>query len=87
MNSHGSTTEEKHGAYKLFLDNVKEFRELDSLPVQLLFSDDVDAETLANQRASWHRNCHLKFNNDKLERAKKKLKNTIQQSTESQPPK
>ena len=60
--------------YKAFLQNVEQFKELDALPVNLKFGPEVSFELLAKSRASWHKSCHLKFSNSKLERARNKRK-------------
>ncbi|KAK2561660.1 hypothetical protein P5673_015012 [Acropora cervicornis] len=44
--------------YKAFLQNVEQFKEFDA----------------TKSRASWHKSCHLKFSNSKLERARNKRK-------------
>ena len=72
MNSSSGTHDEKKKSYGNFLKNVEEFRTIDALPVQLSFSEDVSADILAENHASWHKGCHLKFNNTKLSKAKKR---------------
>ena len=72
MNSASGTYEEKKETYKTFLENVEEFCTIDALPVKLLFGNDTSPDTLAENLASWHKGCHLKFNNTKLSKAKKR---------------
>ena len=60
----------KHIA-KSFLHNVEQFRAIDSLPTAILF-DNESADSFLVHRASWHKSCHLKYNNFKLQRAKKR---------------
>ena len=60
--------------YKAFLQNVEQFKEFDALPVNLKIGPEVSFELLAKSRASWHKSCHLKFSNSKLERARNKRK-------------
>lgn len=61
-------------AYLSFLKNVVEFSNLGALPVELKLKEDTSIEELCTNRAVWHKSCHLKFANSKLERAQKKLK-------------
>lgn len=62
----------KTDAYVSFLSNVQEFRDMDELPTSLCFSSDITAADFEAHSARWHRSCMLKFNNSKLERAKKR---------------
>ena len=43
--------------YTAFLQNIKQFKELDALPVNLVFGPEVTAELLPQSRASWHKSC------------------------------
>jgi len=61
-------------AYRSFLTNVVEFRKIGSLPVELTLKEDISVEELCTNRAVWHKSCHLKFANSKLERAQQKIK-------------
>lgn len=61
-------------AYQSFLNNVVEFRNLGTLPVELQLKEDTSVEQLCTNRAVWHKSCRLKFANSKLERAQNKLK-------------
>ena len=56
-------------AYKNFISNVREFKVIDSLPVAVYFGE-VTVSDLINNRAVWHKSCHVKFNNTKLIRTK-----------------
>ena len=60
--------------YRAFLQNIEQFKEFDALPVNLKIGPEVSFELLAKSRASWHKSCHLKFSNSKLERARNKRK-------------
>jgi len=69
--------------YTAFLQNVKQFKELDALPVILEFGPEVTAKLLAECRASWHKSYRLKFSNSKLERARNKKKSDVYQDETS----
>ena len=58
--------------YASFLTNVSEFRRLGQLPVPLKFKEDIHVEQLVAHKAKWHKTCHLKFNDTKLQRARKR---------------
>ena len=64
----------KKDAYTNFLNHVKQFQDIDSLPVIVKFGCDETAENWAFYRASWHKSCYAKFSSCKLERAKLKRK-------------
>lgn len=66
------TSSDKKDAYRSFLTNVEEFRRIDALPVKLCFGRDETADSFASHSASWHKSCHLKFNNSKLSKAIRK---------------
>ena len=66
------TSRDKTKAYETFLDNVTQFRELNLLPTEVFFERNETAENFAAHSASWHKSCHLKYNNTKLIKAKKK---------------
>ena len=55
------TNDSKVEVYRLFLENV-----------DLFFGDNESAESFAAHHASWHKSFHLKYNNFKLQRTKKK---------------
>ena len=56
--------------YNAFVQNFQEFKSLNSLPVQMELEE--DGLTLMNHKAKWHKCCHQRFNNAKLECAKVK---------------
>lgn len=56
--------------YNAFVKNVEEFNKIDSLPVDIDLQEDGLA--LMENHAKWHKQCHQKFNNAKLDRAKLK---------------
>ena len=60
--------------YATFLSNVQEFQKLDSLPVKVNFGDQGTAQIFLENNASWHKQCHQKFNSSMLERAQQKVK-------------
>ena len=62
----------KTNAYSSFLANVQQFRDINALPTSISFGSDVTASDFEINFASWHKSCHLKFNNTKLARAKKR---------------
>ena len=67
--------------YKNFLKNVEEFQKINSLPVKIDFGEEGTATNFLNNKVSWHKQCHQKFNNSMLERAKLKRK---RESTETE---
>ena len=68
---HGSG--DKSAPYKSFLDRVKIFKEVSSLPLPLShLEDNTGLDDLVANRASWHKSCYGKFSNDKIERARKR---------------
>ncbi|KAL9960945.1 hypothetical protein ACROYT_G034453 [Oculina patagonica] len=58
--------------YRDFIENLTEFEKLNAVPVKSgIASTDVSersAEAFLRNKALWHRSCHQKFNNSKLER-------------------
>jgi len=68
----GTSDGDKTDAYSSFLSNVEQFRAIDALPTELYFGNDETASSFASHSASWHKSCHLKFNNSKLAKAKEK---------------
>jgi len=49
------------------------FRELNRLPVSLGYlRENITAEDLVENKASWHKSCHKKFDQDKLDQVKRK---------------
>lgn len=71
-------------AYRSFLNNVVEFRKIGSLPVELKLKEDISIEELCTYRAVWHKSCHLKFANSKLDRAQQKIKRKSTADSSSQ---
>jgi len=63
---------DKTDAYTSFLTNVEQFRAIGALPAKLCFGSNETVDNFASHSASWHKSCHLKFNNFKLAKAKKK---------------
>ena len=57
-----------------FLQNVGKFEELDALPVKVYLSREITPELLLKCWAAWHKSCHLKSSNSKLELVSKKRK-------------
>lgn len=70
MNAEGPG--DKSEPYRTFLTNVKQFKELNQLPVPLKFGLDIDMDQLVRNQAKWHKSCHLKFSASKLQRAIRK---------------
>ena len=68
LNARGSG--DKSIAYESFLTRVNEFRELNQLPVPLV--EGITVNDLITNRAMWHKSCHFKFSQDRLERARRK---------------
>ena len=64
--------DDKSKVYASFLKNVSEFKRLNQLPVPLKFGEDMDVEKLVTHQAKWHKSCYLKFNDTKLQRARKR---------------
>ena len=44
-----------HEVYSKFLIAVKEFEEIDALPVKLTFNEDLTTDVLVKNRGMWHR--------------------------------
>ena len=70
LNTRGDGDQSK--VYNSFLDNVCEFNKLNQLPVPLKFGEDIDVDKLVAHEAKWHKSCYLKFNDSKLQRARKR---------------
>ena len=81
LNAKGS--EDKSEAYRSFLNNVSAFRALETLPVVLTFEEGMTAEEMVQNQGAWHKTCYLKFNDVKLERAKKRGRDTASENTNS----
>ena len=56
------TTGDKSKAYENFLTSVNEFRELNKLPVAVMFGKDMDTNRLTINQSKWYKPCYLKFN-------------------------
>ena len=56
--------------YNSFIKNVKEFKKIDLLSVSMHFPE--EGSVLMENQAKWHKQCHQKFNNAGLDRAKQK---------------
>ena len=72
MQTPGTSYEKMTDAYESFLTNIKQFQDINALPTKLSFPCDYSAGDLATHNASWHKPCHLKYNNSKLAKAKKR---------------
>ena len=61
--------------YESFLSNVREFQDISALSTNIFSKNDQSAADFATHHASWHKSCHLKYNNSKLAKAKKRTIN------------
>ena len=70
--------------HKTFLNNVNEFQQLGVLPVKPPWIQHrISLDDIFDNRAVWHKSCHLKFASSKIERVKSKGKrNANDQSSE-----
>ena len=68
LNAPGSG--EKSVPYESFLNCANAFRELNQLPVPL--AEGITVNDLTMNKGVWHKSCHFKFSQDRLERAKRK---------------
>ena len=67
-------------SYESFLKRVAMFRKLNRLPVPLEhLKEESTAQDFVENKASWHKSCHKKFDQDKLERARKRVGNEVQE--------
>ena len=65
--------QDKLAPYDSFLKRVNVFRELNQLALPLShLVNGIIANDLVVNRAHWHKSCHMKFSNDKIERLKRK---------------
>ena len=55
--------------YGSFLTTVKQFSDLDALPVPVNFKDETPEKFMEN-KGKWHKSCHLKFALSKLGKEK-----------------
>ena len=60
--------------YSNFLEVVKKFSEIGAIPVNIQISGDVTPGELIENKAKWHKSCHLKFSSSKLLRAQERQK-------------
>jgi len=60
---------DKSEVYNSFFNNVSTFRGLSVLPIVLNFREDMTVSELVQNQAVWHKSFHIKFNNDKVDRA------------------
>ena len=59
--------------YSKFLETLKQFKELDALPMETkIDTEEVTAQMMVENRGKWHRSCYFKFNSTKLLRAQRK---------------
>ena len=68
---------DKSEPYRTFLTNVKQFKELNQLPVPLKFGLDIDMDQLVRNQAKWHKSCHLKFSASKQRAIRKRERDEI----------
>lgn len=52
--------------------------------MELTLKEDISVEELCTNRAVWHKSCHLKFANSKLERAQQRIKRKSTADSSSQ---
>lgn len=52
--------------YSTFLEHVSAFKKLDALPVKIDFKKQDSVQHFMENRAKWHKACHLKFSRSKL---------------------
>ena len=67
--------------YGSFLTAVKQFKDLGALPVQVDFKDGTPGKFMEN-KAKWHKSCHLKFALSKLERIKESTEKKRKKETD-----
>ena len=72
LNSSSGTIDDNKQVYTVLLKNIEEFRSINWCPAELINFEEITFENLVDQRASWHKSCHLKFSTSKLETAKSK---------------
>ena len=52
--------------YSNFLEVVQKFNEIGAIPMKIQVAIDVTSKELTENKAKWHKSCHLKFNLSKL---------------------
>ena len=64
---------DKSVPYQAFLDRVASFKKLEILPLPLThLPENVTVQDFVQNKAKWHKSCHTKFSQNKLERARKR---------------
>ena len=59
--------------YQCFLERVKDFKELEILLLPLThLLENITVQDFVQNKAKWHKSFHLKFGQDKLEKARKR---------------
>ena len=49
--------------YSKFLETLKQFKELDALPMETkIYTEEVTAQMMVENRGNWHRSCYLNSN-------------------------
>ena len=72
--------------YKSFLNNVRAFKNLDCLPVDISFDlEETTVEIMIANRAKWHRSCHLKFKSSKLKKAEERSRRASSDTPQNLP--
>ena len=67
-------------AYTSLLTIVKQLQDIDALPTNIYFGSEDSASDFASHCAAWHKSCHLKYNNSKLAKAKKRSLHNIDEA-------
>ncbi len=67
-----SPASSKTDAYESFLTNVEQFKAINALPTSIYFGSEETPASFSRHVASWHKSCHLKYNNSKLNKAQKR---------------
>jgi hypothetical protein len=58
--------------YATFLKHVSAFKQLNALPVNVDFRENGSVHQFMENKAKWHKACHLKFSHSKLLREQRK---------------
>ena len=58
--------------YDLFLNNALEFKKLDALPIDVSIGN-LSTDSLIENKASWHKSCHLQFSLSKLNKTRERV--------------
>ena len=69
-----------HEIHENFLRLVDGFLEMQKLPATITISGQEDADELIKHSAKWYKSCRLKFSESKLQRAKERFKQNIEDS-------